>query len=340
MNAHVWKDNGWQIQQIEASQSVSEPMYLVPGLVDAHCHGAFGLDVMRGESRQIGKTLRQHGVEWFCPTTVTASWDSLETVLNGIQIGEDGIAGVHLEGPFINPKKIGAQPKEFACGPSWEQFQSHLKQHLNKIKIVTLAPELGGADEVVRMLHQNGIIASIGHSDAGFECLERFRGFGLNRMTHFYNAMSGFHHRGAGCVGFGLLRAPRCELIYDRVHVSREAAELLFRSVGIENVIGISDGTAMSGIPDGQPREMWGRQVVNKNGTPRLADGSLCGSGATLLMVFQNLWNDFGPEAAIKACSQNPRAELGLPEPDLFLLVDSQARLLELRSGNLEPKPV
>jgi N-acetylglucosamine-6-phosphate deacetylase len=308
---------------------------LVPGLVDIHCHGVAGLDVMDGDAAQIGVELRQRGVEWYCPTTVTASISQIQAALTGLAGGFPGFAGVHLEGPFVNPEKAGAQPPEHIVHPLDVDLEAELGQLMGLVRIVTLAPEMPGAHPFVQRLSARGVLCSIGHSNAKASEVGAAFNSGARNFTHFFNAMSPLSHREPGCVGFGLSHSSNCELIYDRVHVCREAAEILFRCRGNFEVIGISDGTKLSGTAEGTEAEMWGHAATHRDGCARLPDGTLAGSAVTLAEVFSNIWQDFGPEAAILACSENPRRLLGLPESEIWLRVDTEGKIVEVYKGNL-----
>jgi len=301
---------------------------VVPGLVDIHVHGVKGFDVMAGQGNEVVHELRQLGIEWCCPTTVTASPEDTVRALAAIDAGVPGFAGVHLEGPFISPNRPGAQPSEWIREPSIEAFREAVGDWGALVKIVTLAPEITGSQELIAHLMQQGILVSAGHTDATFEQLESAH---LDHMTHFYNAMSPLRHREPGAVGFGLL-APDvcCELIYDRLHVSRPAAQILLNAKQEGQVLAISDGTAASGMADGWHGTMWGSEVEKRNGAVRLVDGTLAGSAVTLADVFTNLWQDFGAEVAISACSTAPRMALGLPEPAMWLRVDDTGTIIEV----------
>lgn len=306
--------------------SAQSERYLVPGLVDAHCHGVGGLDVMDGKAAEIAEKLRAVGVEYLCPTTVTTPWEELRFALQACDPAVQGFAGVHLEGPFVNPAMAGAQPKEHIAPPSARTLEEELGDLLSRVKIVTLAPELDGAQEVIGFLRGRGIAVSAGHTDATFETLRARR---ISRMTHFYNAMRPFHHREPGCVGYGLLGDPELELIYDGIHVSAQAVDLLLQSRGLDGLVAVSDGTSLSGLPDGTVANLWGHRVTKRDGAVRLDDGTLAGSAATLADVFRRIWEDFGPEVAVRSASDNPRRSLGLPEPRLWLIVSREGDIIE-----------
>ncbi len=312
----------------------SPPPYLVPGLVDSHCHGVDGFDVMDGDAREIATRLRARGIEYYCPTTVVATWAEIRRALEPCRDKFGGFAGVHLEGPFINPVWAGAQPQGSVLEPDFSGLQSELGDLLDLVRITTLAPELSGSGELIAGLRDRGITVSAGHTDATYSELA---GQQITRLTHFFNAMRPFHHRDPGAVGYGLSEKVSLELIYDRVHVSREAAGLAIScQEGRGCVVAVSDGTPMAGLNDGDERQMWGHRVRRDGGAVRLVDGTLAGSAVTLVEVFQNIWRDFGSLRAVQMCSTHPREELGLPAPSLWLLVGVEGNIIEILETDLE----
>jgi N-acetylglucosamine-6-phosphate deacetylase len=171
----------------------------------------------------------------------------------------------------------------------------------------------------------------MGHTDATFA--EARAGFeaGVQHTTHTFNAMRGLHHREAGTVGYALTNdALRCELIYDRHHVSRDAAELLFKCKPAGGVVAVSDSTMATGMAAGEGLTMWGLEVVTSPGEVRLAsNGALAGSAITLLDAFRNLHADFGPETAVRACCLNPRQALRMSgEPTRWVALDSRLEVV------------
>ncbi len=313
--------------------------YLVPGFVDIHCHGYSGLDVMEGHTELLVSRLRRLGVEWVFPTTVTSDFGNLRSALASVERGESlpGFAGFHLEGPYLSPARAGAQRGEAMRVPCVEEFEEELGGFINQVRIVTLAPELSGAREFISHLVQRGIVVSAGHTDADYATLKEAYGWGLKGMTHFYNAMRPFHHREPGCVGFGLTHPVYLEVIYDRVHVSREALQIVYAVGGSSRVVAISDGTKLGGTAEGTRGEMWGFEVVRSGGAIRFSDGRLAGSAVTIADVFRCLWEDFEGErhVAVMACCVNPRKWLGLPAPRMWLVVSEEGAVREIYEGAL-----
>ena len=303
---------------------------LVPSFVDIHIHGAFGKDFMTGTAEDLLKmadSLGKVGYEAFLPTTVTASLTAVERALATIPVNDPRMPGFHLEGPFISPKHPGAQPQNFIVEPSSE-WNGVLDDP--RLRVVTLAPEIGGGLGLVERLSKRRAIPSLGHTDATYEQVKQAVQAGARHTTHTYNAMRPLHHREPGTVGAAMtLEGLTCELIYDRVHVSRPAAEILLQCKGAENVIAISDGTMAAGLEPGTEFKMWGLDCIVGDKDVRLKDGTLAGSKITLYDAFRNLSEDFGPEVAIRLCSLNPRRALGMDAPRVWSIMDPELRITE-----------
>ena len=292
--------------------------YLVPGFVDQHIHGAFGVDFMSAspsEMRDLANGLRGKGYEFFLPTTVTASFDAVVRAVEALDLPM--APGFHLEGPFISQTFPGAQPKEYILDPpdpgsKWDRVFDN-----PKLRLITMAPELPGAVSLISRLASRGVLVNFGHTNATFAQLLTGSSAGLNGATHTYNAMRALHHREAGAVGFALSQAAiDCELIYDRVHVCPDAARLLVQCKAEEHLVAISDATMAAGLPVGTELTMWNHEVVVGPGDVRLAgSGTLAGSTITLADAFKNLSEDFGIETAIRSCSLNARRLLRLDAP-------------------------
>jgi N-acetylglucosamine-6-phosphate deacetylase len=318
-------------------ERVSRPPHglLVPGFVDVHIHGAYGIDFMGAsaeELRVLSGRLEEAGYEAYLPTTITASADRVLDVIGRLPV-HPAIAGFHLEGPFISPVFPGAQPPSAIAEPPdgpgpWDEVLDH-----PRLRVVTMAPELPRALELILWLQRREVIVSMGHTNATFEEARRGFEFGARHTTHTFNAMRGLHHREAGTVGFALqAEGLVCELIYDRQHVCREAARLLLNCKGAAGVIAVSDSTMATGMAPGLEIEMWGLKCLTHPGRVTLADGkTLAGSAITLLDAFRNLTQDFGEEAAIRLCSLNPRRALGMcGAPKVYVEFDKDLHAVRL----------
>lgn len=313
--------------------SKSPEHLLVPGFVDIHIHGAFGIDFMSASQQEMTDLcngLEKQGYEAFLPTTVTAPPKDVKSALANLP-DHPLVAGFHLEGPFISDKHPGAQPVEHIANAAdglqeWDEILDD-----ERLKVVTLAPETPMALELTARLAKNGVVVSMGHTDATFE--EARRGFesGAAHTTHTFNAMRPLHHREVGTVGYALKNeAMRCELIYDRLHVSPEAADLLFRNKPQGGVIAVSDSTMATAMEPGKKINMWGHECVTEDGEVRLAsNGALAGSAITLFDAFRNIFEDFGPERAIRACCLNPRDAIRLAgPPKVYLELDGNLDII------------
>ncbi len=299
---------------------------LIPGFIDLHIHGAFGIDFMSASTddmKVLCRRLSAEGYEGFLPTTVTASAADVTHALDNLPI-DPMILGFHLEGPFINPVFPGAQPQSFIVPPPSKQSEWDPILFDPRLKLVTLAPEMPGALELTSRLMKRGVIVSMGHTNATYEEARRGFEFGASHTTHTFNAMRGLHHREAGTVGYALLNdALDCELIYDRLHVSPDAAKLLVKCKPSDRIIAVSDSTLATGLPAHQKVTMWGLDcVIGKKEVRLESNGALAGSAISLLDAFRNLCADFGPELAIRACCLNPRRTLGLSEVHKWIVLD------------------
>ena len=277
---------------IAADPAQNQDAYILPGFVDLHVHGAGGKDTMEAgdATRVIARMHAQHGTTSLLATTMTAPMADIELALHGIQSAidrhESGMArvlGVHLEGPYINPHKLGAQP-DYA-----QQATLADVQRLNTIapiRLITVAPEIGTNLALVGELARLGMKVQLGHTLASYEEAKAALENGASGFTHLFNAMSRLDHRAPGVVGAALAHADYSEIIPDLLHVHPGAIKAALRA--IPHLYCVTDSTAASGMPDGQ--YMLGRQVVHKcMGGVRLADGTLAGSTLTMDQALRNL---------------------------------------------------
>lgn len=270
---------------------------LLPGFIDLHVHGAAGRDIMEGgdAALQVARRHAQHGTTALLATTMTAPLDDLRKSLAGVgalcRDGADGAArvlGVHLEGPYINAGKLGAQP-DYARPVSLAELRE--LDALAPVRLLTLAPEVPGNMEAIEALCAAGYRVQVGHSlggyDEGREALQR----GARGFTHLFNAMTPLHHRMPGMVGAALAHAQFAEIIPDLLHVHPGAIRAALRSIPC--LYCVTDSTAATGMPDGEYR--LGRQSVTKClGGVRLADGTLAGSTLTMDRALRNLVDVIG----------------------------------------------
>ncbi|MFH1725516.1 MAG: N-acetylglucosamine-6-phosphate deacetylase [Elusimicrobiota bacterium] len=296
---------------------------LAPGLIDIHINGGFGKSFDKAdpeEIRGVGKALVEEGVTAYVPTLLSLPLARTRAALRRIgeaakREGGAKILGAHLEGPYLNPARRGAHRKEFLRRPSLKEFRSLLSEFRGLIKMMTIAPELPGAEEVIRCGRDHGILMCAGHSDASARELERGARAGIRHVTHLFNAMRRFHHREEGLLERALLDDRlSCELIYDRRHLSRGAAELVLRCKPADRVVLVSDATFALRAREGRYR-VGADQYDVRRGEIRLAgSGLLAGSAVSLLDVARALAQDLRlpPERALPLASANPARALGL----------------------------
>lgn len=304
---------------------------LVPGFVDLHFHGAYGLDFMDTTAHDLpflaGK-LEREGYEAVLPTTVAAN---VEDVLLAVgQLPDHPMfPGFHLEGPFISREYPGAQPPSAIEDPPvglsrWDEVFDH-----PRLRAITLAAENPHALPLATRLMSRGVIVSQGHTAATFSQARAGFQNGAFHVTHLFNAMRPFHHREPGIIGYALVTdGMAVEVIYDRMHVCLDAMRLVVQCKKADDILAVSDSSAATRLPSGTKVRMWGHEAVVEGKTVRLADGTLAGSTITLLDAFKNLAQDFGEELAIRACCLNPRRALKLGPPKKYLEFDEAFNLV------------
>lgn len=297
----------------------------IPGLIDIHIHGVNGADVMDATSNALvtmSSALPREGTTSFLATTMTQSPEAIENALlntgNYIQNqkfpGKAEILGIHLEGPYVNKDKAGAQPVEFIVDSSIEQFKKWNNLAKQTIRIVTLAPEQPGGMDMVKYLNENGIIASIGHSDATYEDVSHAIEAGAKQVTHLFNQMRGLHHREPGVVGAALLREElTAEIIADGVHVRPEMVKLAYQQKGQKELILITDAMRAKCLKNGV-YDLGGQAVTVEEGKAVLQDGTLAGSILKLGHAMKNMMDFTGCslENTIQMASVNPAKQLNV----------------------------
>ena len=308
--------------------TIPENWLVLPGYIDQHVHGAAGCDAMDATTAAISTmamTVAQEGVTTFCPTMMTQSVENINKALANIKqyIEENHpegakVLGVHLEGPYISKDYIGAQPLSYVQNPGVESFKKYQKASGNHIRIVTLAPEVSGSEELIPYLVQEGIVASIGHTASKFQDVKKAVGLGARNLTHTYNAMRPLHHREIGTVGAAfLLDDLACEIICDGIHLSVPAMQLLLKNKPKDKVILVTDAMRAKAIGEGES-ELGGQKVFVKNGEARLGDGTLAGSVLTMDRAVRNMINLVGLpiEQAVDMATINPAKNLGIDKEE------------------------
>ncbi len=272
--------------------ALNDDVYIIPGFIDLHVHGGAGKDVMEGGDavHAIAAIHARHGTTSMLATTMTAPPEDIDLALKGIGAavarrgkGEARVLGAHLEGPYINSGKLGAQPN-FARAATLADVQK--LEQLAPLKLITVAPEIAGHLDLVKELSQAGMRVQIGHTLGSYEDGVAALEHGAHGFTHLFNAMTGLHHREPGMVGAALAHAQYAELIPDLLHVHPGAIKVALRA--IPHLYCVTDSTAATGMPDGE--YMLGRHTVQKcMGGVRLPDGTLAGSTLTMDQALRNL---------------------------------------------------
>ena len=304
---------------------------LVPGFIDVHVHGAEGTDTLDGVDavRRIARRLPRYGVTAFCPTSVACSPEKLRDMLEDVRLARLNrpadaarVLPAHLESNFINPEFKGAQPLECLRLPSSDrdgEFSGRaivetIAAARAEVGIVTLAPELTGAMDLIRQLVSHGHRVSLGHSGATYEQAIAAIDAGARHATHLFNRMTPISHRAPGLTGAALERSEiTAEVICDGVHVHPSVVRLAVAAKSPNGVMAITDGTAGAGLPRGSRAALGGR-IITVGDAAYLEDGTIAGSVLTMDRAFETLVRRAGMtlvEAAIM-CSTTPARALKL----------------------------
>ncbi|MFZ0200059.1 MAG: N-acetylglucosamine-6-phosphate deacetylase [Candidatus Sulfotelmatobacter sp.] len=308
----------------------SRDAILAPGFVDIHMHGGAGLDVMRAspaELPRLNKFLTTHGVTGYFPTTVAAPMDqtrdALERLAEAIEAApslgtnRDSVQarplGIHLEGPFLSHKRRGVHPPENLVEPTLEIFERLWQAAHGHVRMMTIAPELPGAIEVIAEAARRKVCVSIGHSDALMESARAGVKAGARHATHTFNAMRPLDHREPGIIGEVLTNEQlSADIIADGIHTAPEIVKLFMNAKGIERAVLITDAIAAAGMPDGT-YQLGPIQVEVKNGRCS-SDGKLAGSVLTMDRAVRNVvqFAEWRLEDAVRTATLNPAQAAGL----------------------------
>lgn len=321
--------NSRTAREIPAAAKVKDfgDAILVPGFVDIHIHGGAGHDVMNDDLAGLAameQLLASHGVTGYFPTTVTAPVDqtcsALDRLAQAIERAEQSAPagrarplGIHLEGPFISHLRRGVHPSADLLRPTIEMFDRFWRAASGRIRMMTIAPELDGATEVIAEAAQRGVCVSLGHSNADLDATRVGIAAGARHCTHGFNAMRPLDHREPGIVG-AMLTDSRlsADIIADGIHLDPSVVKLFLTAKGHDLSVLITDATAATGMPDGRYR-LGSFEVEVKNGRC-MADGKLAGSVLTMDRAVRNVmqfagWN---LQQAVRLASVNPARVAGL----------------------------
>jgi N-acetylglucosamine-6-phosphate deacetylase len=341
---------------------------IAPGYIDLHIHGSAGFDVMDDKTDALPTVegfLARHGVTSYYPTTVTAP---METTLQALERLADAIEsrsqddksksdkskskerracplGIHLEGPFISHLRKGVHPAADLLPPKVETFERFWQAARGHIRIMTIAPELEGAEELIAEAARRGVCVSLGHSDADFDSSARGIAAGARHATHTFNAMRPLDHRAPGILGAVLTDSRlSADIIADGVHLDPAIVKLVANAKGLELTVLITDATAATGMPDG--RYHLGSMEVDVKDGRCIADGKLAGSILTMDKAVRNLarFAGWSLSQAVAAASRNPALVAGFANNGVlaagadadFVVLNAVGEVLKTFVGGVE----
>ncbi|MDN6625742.1 MAG: N-acetylglucosamine-6-phosphate deacetylase [Pisciglobus halotolerans] len=290
---------------------------IVPGFIDVHSHGGYGIDSMDGDPDKLNEMIKnmfQEGITTYFPTTMTQSFENIENALRSIGEAAESnpvIQGIHLEGPFISPVFKGAQPEKYITVPDVELMKKWNTLSGDRIRIVTYAPETSDASEFEKYCIDHDIVLSVGHTNATRKELKKSR---ATHVTHLYNAQRGLHHREPGVTGHAFLEEKMCaEVIADGFHIDPDMIKVAYDQKGPHRIELITDSMRAKGIPEGES-ELGGQKVIVKDKQARLESGNLAGSVLEFQDAFKNIqkFTGCGIEEAVLMSSVNQAEEFGL----------------------------
>ena len=306
---------------------------LAPGFIDLHIHGGAGHDVMEagaGALPPVERLLVSHGVSSYFPTTVTAPLDATLSALTRLADAIEAAGrspqpqnselrarplGIHLEGPFISHKRRGVHPPENLLAPSPAAFDRFWQAARGHIRVLTIAPELPGALEVIKLASSRGVCVSLGHSNADLDAARAGFAAGARHATHTFNAMRPLDHRDPGILGEVLTDSRlSAEIIADGIHVDPVIVQLFLKAKGPEAAVLITDATAATGMPDGRYR-LGSLEVEVKDGRCMVGD-SLAGSVLTMDRAVRNVMQfaQWDLQQAVRLATLNPARVAGVKQ--------------------------
>lgn len=286
----------------EAEQAIdASGMIIVPGFIEVHTHGGGGFNLHTTDVTEI-----QHYAHWVATTGVTGFLIAvvgvpevlpeaqIQVAVEAIEKGQDihgaQPLGIHLEGPYINVKRRGAHPPVWLRTPDEHETEHILQITHDHLRLITIAPELPGAEAMIRRLVEAGVRVSMGHTDSDYEQAQSAISYGITHVTHCFNAMRQLGHRAPGPIA-AVAQAEQVqgELIADGIHVHPAMMDMLIRLLGPQRTVVITDAQACAGTTGEQSFEFAGQQARLIDGAARLADGGLAGSALTMNQALRNI---------------------------------------------------
>jgi N-acetylglucosamine-6-phosphate deacetylase len=300
---------------------------VLPGFIDTHVHGAMGADTMDATPaalRTMARFYAQHGVTGFLPTTMTATRAEINAAIENVrafqtsQVSEPSevfsqVLGVHIEGPYVNPRQCGAQPPQFMRPADPDEYRQWFAS--GAVRLITLAPEMGEANlKLIEYAITQACAVAVGHTDATYDQTQRAFGLGANQATHTFNAMRPLRQREPGVVGAVLNNSTVfAQLIADNWHVHPATMNVLYKCKGADKISVITDAMEATGLGDGEFK-LGAHPVLVRNGRAKLKDGTLAGSLCTMDVCLKNVRAATGCSLieASRMCSHTPALSIGL----------------------------
>ncbi len=355
-NAFISVEDGrisrvWQQEEAEIPADAKVVNFgdavLAPGFLDIHIHGGAGVDAMRApasEMPRLGKFLASHGVTGYFPTTVAAPMDAtcaaLERLADAIESEQNGhpatakAVGIHLEGPFLSHKRRGVHPPENLVAPTVAIFDRLWQAARGQVRMMTIAPELPGALEVIAEAARRKVCVSIGHSDAEMPIAQQAVRAGARHATHTFNAMRPLDHRDPGILGEVLTdNTLSADIVADGIHLSPAVVQIFLRAKGTERAVLITDAISATGMPDGQ-YQLGPIEVEVKDGRCT-SGGSLAGSVLTMDRAVRNVtqFSNWTLRDAVRAATLNAARAVGTMKDYGTLVPGARANFVVLNSN-------
>ena len=328
----------------------ADDCYVIPGFIDLHFHGSAKVDFMDGtldSVKALAAYEASNGVTSIAPATMTMPVDAIKKSINSaikfkhqLNDNEASLEGIYMEGPFVSPKKLGAQNPEYVLTPNAQDLESLYEASQGLIKKVVIAPEESGALDLIKAFH-NKVSFSIGHTVTDYETASVAMDSGADELTHTFNAMPPLNHRAPGPIGAAFEhKSVFCEIIADGVHVDKTMVNILFSLMGDDRIVMISDSMMATGLDDGE-YSLGGQKVFVKGNKATLKDGTIAGSVTNLYNCFRNavLNMGVGLESAVKACTINPAKALKIDDKVGSIAEGKRADLLVV-DKNLKIKEI
>lgn len=341
-------DRGTDIQKIPGVQVINlRHLVVMPGFIDTHVHGGAGFDVMDGTYESLEKISAfklEEGCTAFCPTTITAppkiTKKAIKNIRSSKERGVSGakIIGAFIEGPYINAEYKGAHDQEHIRPVNLNEIKGLLEVGSGAVKSIAIAPELTDAIPAIKTLTKMGIQVRLGHTAATIEIAEAAIAAGANAAIHTFNQMSPIHHREPGMSGAVLSNENiMAELICDLVHIHPKICKVLTKAKNGEGVILVTDAMAAAGLSDGEYK-LGGLTVQVSKGEPRMPNGALAGSTATMISCVRNMIQEVGVpfEVAVQMATATPAKTLGVFDTIGSLDIGKSADIIGVDSSSYE----